>query len=113
MEGIPALILWDQVISVFSDKTAGGNSGSSTSKTGGDSCVTARGNSGSSTSKAGGDSSVKTENQEPYEILRNIDWVPPSLPKWHGKAKLLILEDNDAVIKMTIKGRSPALRHVP
>ena len=56
---------------------------------------------------------MKAESPEPNETLRNVDWVPPSLPKWYGKAKLLILEDNDAVIKMTIKGRSPALRHVP
>ena len=36
MEGIPALTLWDQVISVFSGKLAGGDSGSS-GKAGGDS----------------------------------------------------------------------------
>ena len=32
-------------------------------------------------------------------------------PEPTGRAKLFILEDNDAVIKMGIKGRSPALRH--
>ena len=32
-----------------------------------------------------------------------IDFVPPTLPK-PGRAKLLILEDNEAVIKITIKG---------
>ena len=28
------------------------------------------------------------------------------------RAEIVILEDNDAVIKMTVKGRSPAMRHV-
>ena len=46
------------------------------------------------------------------DILANVDWVPPSLPPLTGKGFLIILEDNEAVIKMTIKGRSPNLRHV-
>ena len=29
-----------------------------------------------------------------------------------GKAQLVVLEDNDAVIKMTVKGRTPAMRHI-
>ena len=45
-------------------------------------------------------------------FLLSIDYVPPSLPPSTGRAILLLLEDNDAVIKMIIKGRSPALRHV-
>ena len=35
----------------------------------------------------------------------DVDYVPPALPKT-GRSKLLILEDNETVIKMTIKGRS-------
>ena len=42
----------------------------------------------------------------------DVDYVPPSFPTSGGFAKLLILEDNDAVIKMTIQGRSPNMRHV-
>ena len=30
----------------------------------------------------------------------------------YGRARLFALEDNDAVIKMIVKGRSPNLRHV-
>ena len=37
---------------------------------------------------------------------------PLSLPMSNGRAKLYAMEDNDAVIKMTVKGRSPNLRHV-
>ena len=41
-----------------------------------------------------------------------VDDVPSSLPISYGRAKLYILEDNDAVMKMTDKERSPRLRHV-
>ena len=40
-----------------------------------------------------------------------MDYVPPALPQT-GRSKLLILEDNEPVIKMTIKGRSPNMKHV-
>ena len=42
----------------------------------------------------------------------DVDYVPPSAPAPYGHAKMVLLEDNDAVIKMVIKGRAPALRLV-
>ena len=90
MEGIPMLMFWDQVIEVFSKEKL---------------------------SKKG---MVRpTEAQEgnnlakpnPENLSELIDFFPPALPK-PGKAKLLIMEDNEAVIKITIKGRSPNLRYV-
>ena len=47
------------------------------------------------------------------ETLSQVDFVPPTLPLSHGKAKLIAMEDNEPVIKMTVKGRSPNMRHVP
>ncbi len=47
-----------------------------------------------------------------YDAFCSIDYVPPSLPICYGRGKLFALEDNDAVIKMTVKGRCPNLRHV-
>ena len=45
------------------------------------------------------------------QILAQVDYVPQTIPAaW--LAKLVILEDNDAVIKMCEKGRSPNMRHV-
>ncbi len=41
-----------------------------------------------------------------------VDFVPPGIATSSGLAKLLLLEDNDAVIKMTVKMRAPTLRHV-
>ena len=46
-------------------------------------------------------------------FLTNVDYVPPNVPPPTGKSKLIILEDNDAVIKMCKKQRSPQMRHVP
>jgi hypothetical protein len=47
-----------------------------------------------------------------YDMFGSVDYVPPSLPICYGRASLYALEDNDAVIKMIVKGRSPNLRHV-
>ena len=42
-----------------------------------------------------------------------MDFVPTNLPAPNGRAKLVLLEDNDPVIQICIKGRNPTLRHVP
>ena len=42
----------------------------------------------------------------------NIDHVPSSGTHSGHHAMLFVLEDNEAVIKMIIKGRSPTMRHV-
>ena len=41
-----------------------------------------------------------------------VDNAPPSLPIKPGFGKLFALEDNDAVIKMSVKQRSPMMRHI-
>lgn len=48
-----------------------------------------------------------------YDELMSVDYVPPNLPKPNGRAKLVLLEDNDPVIQICIKGRNPTLRHMP
>ena len=48
-----------------------------------------------------------------YELLATVDHVPATLPRPLGNAKLVLLEDNDAVIKMIIKGRTHKLKYVP
>jgi DNA (cytosine-5)-methyltransferase 1 len=44
--------------------------------------------------------------------LLNVDYVPCNIPELSDRAKLLIMEDNDAVIKMCMKVRAPTMRHV-
>ena len=44
--------------------------------------------------------------------LNNVDFVSSNVNSSHKEALLKIVEDNEAVIKMIIKGRSPTMRHV-
>ena len=49
---------------------------------------------------------------ESYRIFKSIDNTPTIKEEIRRNAKLVILEDNEAVIKMCNKGRSPNMRHV-
>ena len=86
LEGIPLLNLWDLVIDVLHPETG----------------------------RIDKKKIHAPQQQLPmdYRLLSEVDYVPPSMPISNGKAKLLILEDNDAVIKMCAKCRSPNMRHV-
>ena len=45
-------------------------------------------------------------------VLDHIDLVPSNIQSSRQEALLYVFEDNEAVIKMIIKGRSPTMRHV-
>ena len=44
--------------------------------------------------------------------LDNVDFIPSNVNSSRQEALLYVFEDNEAVIKMIIKGRSPTMRHV-
>ena len=44
--------------------------------------------------------------------MENIDSVPSNVQSSRQEALLYVFEDNEAVIKMIIKGKSPTMRHV-
>ena len=44
--------------------------------------------------------------------LDNVDFIPSNVNSSRKEVLLYIFEDNEAVIKMIIKGRSPTMRHV-
>ena len=46
------------------------------------------------------------------DVMKDIDAVPSNVQSARQEALLYVFEDNEAVIKMIIKGRSPTLRHV-
>ena len=46
-----------------------------------------------------------------FNVLNNVDCVPSNYQFSHQEALLYVFEDNEAVIKMIIKGRSPTMRH--
>jgi len=83
MVGIPALELWDTVIDVFCSLTP-----------------------------AQLPIEKKPELNSIYDHLKAVDYVPPNVPLPNGRACLILLEDNDPVIQIFIKGRNPTLRHV-
>ena len=104
VEGIPALGLWGLVIDIFHPiKEAEPEVAES---------VTSRGVNRPHASQA------MAENATPAsyiicECLAAVDFVPPNLPEPNGRPILVLLEDNDLVIKVCIKGRNPTHRHCP
>ena len=44
--------------------------------------------------------------------LDNVDFLPSHVQSSHQEALLYVFEDNEAVIKMIIKGRRTTMRHV-
>ena len=104
MDGIPALDLWNLVVEVFhcnhnqpsesKDSSAQGNLWQRVT---------------SSTRKK---NQAKAPTKHDSSQLFHIDSVPSNVKFSQSIAMLCVFEDNEAVIKMIIKGRSPTMRHV-
>ena len=47
-----------------------------------------------------------------FNVSNNVDLVPSNVQFLHHEALLYVFEDNEAVVKMIVKGRSPTKRHV-
>ena len=47
-----------------------------------------------------------------FDAMQDIDSVPSNVHSARQEALLYVFEDNEAAIKMIIKGRSPTMRHV-
>ena len=97
MEGLPLLTLWDNVVSV---------QGTEKSKA-----------LENKYQDAGNQHNTRlprtTEgNFELYAGLLEVDYVPKNIDPIVPYSHLVIFEDNDAVIKMIMKGRARQMRHV-
>ena len=90
LDGLPGLELWDLIISVFGSVSQ------------------------NSDRSGQPDSDVKKhhKSQRRIDVMKDIDSVPSNVQSSHQEALLYVFEDNEAVIKMIIKGRSPTMRHV-
>ena len=58
---------------------------------------------------------VKTKYHKSHnkiDAMKDIDSVPSNVQSARQEALLYVFEDNEAVIKMPMKGRSPTMRHV-
>ena len=58
------------------------------------------------------DTERNQKSQGKTNVLKDIDCVHPNVQSSHQEALLYVFEDNEAVIKMIIMGRSPTMRHV-
>ena len=90
MDGKPAFDLWDLIVAVL------------------------LGNTNQSNQERWDLSTSPTRKKIPGKIddLNNVDFVSSNVHSSRKEALLHIFEDNEAVIKMIIKGRSPTMRHV-
>ena len=55
---------------------------------------------------------VKNKSYINIDVIHDINSVPSNVQSASREALLYVFEDNEAVIKMILKGRSPTLRHV-
>ena len=90
MDGLPALELWDPIASVF------GNASRISDRTG----------------QPDGDVHKRHKSQKEIDVMKDIDSVPSHVQFERQEALWYVFEDNETVIKMIIKGRSPTMRHV-
>ena len=59
-----------------------------------------------------GDVHKRHKSHKKIDVMKDIDSVPSNVQSKRQEALLYVFEDNEAVIKMIIKGRSPTMRHV-
>ena len=90
LDGLPAMELWDLLVSVF------GSVSQISDRTG----------------QPVNDVKKHHKSQGRINVMENIDSVHSNVQSSRKEALLYVVEDNEAVIKMIIKGRSPTMRHV-
>ena len=96
MDGLPVLDLWDVVIEVLR------SSNSTKTPT----------NPAARHSSRNHKSKPKQKGNRDVDQLSHVDYVTTNANSSQGESQLYIFEDNEAVIKMFIKRRSPTMRHV-
>ena len=80
MEGIPALVLWDQLLEVLAPKACSKIKSRLPEMVGG-----------------------WKHPRAALDMLEDIDHVPQTYPMTSGAMKLVLFEDDESVIKMVIK----------
>ena len=90
LDGLPALELWDLIVSVL------GNVSRVLNRSG----------------KPESDDYKHHKSHNKIDVMKDIVVVPSNVQSARQEALLYVFEDNEAVIKMIIKVRSPTMRHV-
>ena len=89
-DGLPALESWDLIVSVL------GNISRVSDRSG----------------QPESDVHKRHKSQKKIDVVQDTDSVPSNVQSARQEAFLYVYEDNEAVIKMIIEGRSPTMRHV-
>ena len=87
LDGLLALELWDLIVSVH-------------------------GNISHISDRTGKPVYGKNKSYNKIDAIQDIDSVPSNVQSASREALLYVFEDNEAVIEMIMKGRSPTMRHV-
>ena len=90
LDGLLALELWDLIVSVL------GNVSRVSDRSG----------------KPESDDHKHYKSHNKIDAIKDIDAVPSNVQSARQETLLYVFEDNEAVIKMIIKGRSPTMTHV-
>ena len=90
LDGLPALELWDLIVSVL------GNVSRVSDRSG----------------KRESDDHKHYKSHNKIDAIKNMDAVLSNVQSARQEGLLYVFEDNEAVIKMIIEGRSPTMRHV-
>ena len=90
LDGLPALERWDLIVSVLGNVSR----------------VSDR------SEKPESDDHKHHKSLNRIDVMKDIDAVPSNVQSVRQEALLYVFEDNEAVIKMIMKGRSPTRRHV-
>ena len=90
LDGLLVLEIWDLIVSVL------GNISRVSDRSG----------------KLESDDHKHHKSHNKIDVMKDIDAVPSNVQSARQEALLYVFEDNEAVIKMIIKGRSPTMRHV-
>ena len=90
LDGLPALELWDLIVSVLGNISRVSNR----------------------SEQPDNDVHKRHKPHKKIDVMKDIDSVPSNVQSARQEALLYVFEDNEAVIKMIMKGRSPTMRHV-
>ena len=97
LDGIPALDLWDLIVAVLGNTTQNRIER-------GDTLLNKR--------EACSPPHTIHKRKQSHRVIDDVDFLPSNVQSSHQEALLYVFEDNEAVIKMIMKGRSPTMRHV-
>ena len=100
LDGIPALDLWDLIVSVLGKTTQNHDRTVQSVVNKSEACSPPH------------TIHKRKQSQRVINDLDNIDFIPSNVQSSHQEALFYLFEDNEAVIKMIMEGSSPTLRHV-